>query len=96
MSRAEYIELTRLCDQYQLEMQFFSALEEIELIHVVQVETTRCVPVEDIRQIERMVRLHKDLEINAAGIGAVVQLLDKIERMREEMFELRSRLRRYE
>jgi len=96
MNSREYIEIGQLCDRYELELTFFSGLEEFELISIVSVEESRCVHLDEIRKIERMVRLHKDLDINIAGIEAVVNLLTKIETLQEELSRARGRLSLYE
>ncbi len=96
MSRREFIEIAQLCRQYQLEMQFFSTLEDYELIHVVRVEDAPCIYLDELRRIEKMVRLHKELEINMEGIQAVFNLLEKVEALQDELARVRSRLSLYE
>lgn len=44
----------------------------------------------------KAVRLHRDLNINWEGIALAVDLLDKVERLREENRYLQSRLSRFE
>jgi hypothetical protein len=96
MSRSEFIEIAQLCRQYQLEMQFFSTLEDYELIQVVRVKESPCVYLDELRRIEKMVRLHKELQINMEGIQAVINLLEKVEFLQDELARVRSRLSLYE
>lgn len=96
MSRSEFIEIAQLCREYQLEMQFFSTLEDYELIRVVRVKESPCVYMDELRRIEKMVRLHKELEINIEGIQAVINLLEKVESLQDELARVRSRLSLYE
>lgn len=96
MSRREFIEIAQLCRQYQLEMQFFSTLEDYELIQVVRVKESPCVYSDELRRIEKMVRLHKELQINMEGIQAVVNLLEKVELLQDELARVRNRLSLYE
>lgn len=96
MSGREFIRIEQLCRQYQLEMQFFSTLEDYELIEVVRVESAPCIDMDELRRLEQMVRMHKELEINLEGIQAILNLLEKVESLQDELARVRSRLSLYE
>jgi uncharacterized protein YoxC len=46
--------------------------------------------------LERLVRLHQDLNINLEGLGAVSHLLHKVNALQEEVQKLRKRVQKYE
>jgi hypothetical protein len=50
------------------------------------------IELEEMRALERMIRLHYDLEINMEGIDAIAHLLERVEHMQEEMRMLRRKL----
>lgn len=96
MEPQDLIPITRICQHHQIDLAFFSALEEYELIEVVTLENTVCVRSEDLSEIERMIRLHYELQINLEGIDAIRHLVQRVEQMNLELNHLRNRLRRYE
>jgi hypothetical protein len=49
-----------------------------------------------LQKLEKMVRLHHDLDINIAGIEAIAHLLERLEYLQDEMRTLKNRLRLYE
>ena len=49
-----------------------------------------------LHRLERLVRLHHDLEISPQGLQAVQHLLDRLEAMQDELWQLRRKLGRLE
>ncbi len=71
-------------------------LQEIELIEIAVVDQKPVIRESELDRIERLVRLHRDLEIGPQGLMAVDHLLTRMEQLREEVLELRRRLNRWE
>jgi chaperone modulatory protein CbpM len=63
---------------------------------LVKVTKTNCIPLDEIQKVERLVRLHNQLEINEPGVATINNLLEKLDDMEQEMSVLRSKLRLYE
>jgi len=63
---------------------------------LVKVTKTNCIPLDEIQKVERLVRLHNQLEINEPGVATINNLLQKLDDMEQEMSVLRSKLRLYE
>jgi chaperone modulatory protein CbpM len=63
---------------------------------LVKVTKTNCIPIDEIQKVERLVRLHNQLEINEPGVATINNLLEKLDDMEQEMSVLRSKLRLYE
>lgn len=51
---------------------------------------------EEITEIERMHRLHDDLGINLEGLDVIKEMLNRLQKMEEEMAYLKKRLNIYE
>ena len=96
MDTKKYIRIKDFCKGHALEESFVYSLYEIELIEIRQVETEQVIPRRDLRKLERLVRLHRDLEISPQGLMAVDHLLDRMEALQGEVLELRRRLHRWE
>ena len=89
---ANLIATTEICTHHGVEYTFIDALHEAGLVRIKIVKKDRFIPQDDLARLEKMIRMHHELEINVAGIGAIVHLLDRIEQMQEEMRVLRNRM----
>jgi hypothetical protein len=96
MKKPTFITATDFCTLHHVEYTFVDSLSEAGLVELTVVNETRYVPDEQLQKLERMVRLHNELDINLAGIEAISHLLQRMEGIQEEMRLLRNRLRRYE
>jgi hypothetical protein len=77
-------------------MAFFTHLNELGLIEIKTIEETHYLHPDKINAIEKMIRLHHELDINPEGIDAIFHLLDKLEVLENELMALRNKLRRYD
>jgi hypothetical protein len=96
MNIENFIPLETLCTHYQMELAFFSNLNEIGLIEIRTVEQLQYVHQDSIYEIEKMIRMHQDLDVNLEGIDVVFNLLQKIDSLKKELIDVRNRLRLYE
>ncbi len=96
MSNKKYIQLSELCIHYRIEMTFFEQLKDYDLIEVVTIEDSSCISEEMVGDLEKMIRMHEELDLNFEGIDAVFKLLKRIEVLEDELNHTRSRLKVYE
>ena len=96
MSRENFIPLNQLCLHYKVEMSFFTHLNEFGLIEIETIEETLYVHQDKITDIEKMIRLHVELNVNFEGIDTVLNLLEKIHDLQAELTTTKNRLRLYE
>ncbi|MBL4676232.1 MAG: hypothetical protein JKY70_08525 [Mucilaginibacter sp.] len=96
MKTEQVITVDDFCVYHNVEYTFVDYLAEAGLVKVTRVNKTKCIPIDDIRKLERLVRLHTQLEINEAGVATINNLLQKLEDMQQEMSVLRNRLHLYE
>src|SRR5471030_1297688 len=96
MATAALISTNDFCTWHQVEYTFISSLHEAGLVEITIIDQAEYIPETELQKLERMTRLHHDLDINVAGIGAITHLLERVENMHEEMRSLKNRLRRYE
>ncbi len=96
MEKEELIRLELICASYEVEPTFIDALVSFGLLEVDIIEDTKFVEKKKIRDLEKMMRLHYDLEINMEGIDTISHLLVRVHQLQNEVTELRNRLRFYE
>lgn len=94
--QGQAIKVEVLCLHYQVETTFFQQLNEIGLIEIRLVDNDACVEEQHIALLDKMVRLHQDLEINPQGLDVVLNLLDKITSLEESLTEAQNRLALFE
>jgi hypothetical protein len=85
-----------LCSHYNIEVSFITSLSEYGLLEIVTVEETPYIEEERIRDLEKLIQLHYDLDINLEGIDAIKHLLNRVENLQGELAALKNKLRLYE
>jgi len=97
MSKQQHsIEITTLCRHYQVERTFFSHLSDIGLIETISIQDSLYVNETDIRLIDKIIRLHRELNINPEGIDVIMNLLDRIDDLEQQLTATQNRLGLYE
>lgn len=96
MNTIHYITVSELCTHYRMEMAFFNGLRDYGLIEIISIEKTDCIHKDYIADLEKMIRLHKDLKLNFEGIDTVLNLLNKIDILQKELNSTKNRLQRFE
>jgi hypothetical protein len=96
MTEKQYIPILQLCKHYQLEDSFFMTLHEIGLVEIRTFEQQDYLHEDAIYKLEKIIRIHQDLQVNPEGIDVVFNLLQQMEEMEQRMTRLQNRLRLYE
>ncbi len=87
----DLIAITDICTYHEVEYTFISSLSEAGLVELTVVNESTYIPESELLKLEKMIRMHHELEINIAGIEAITHLLERIEQMQEEIRVLRNR-----
>lgn len=96
MDPKDYISIREFCQSHHVEYAFINSLSEHGLLEVVLIEEHEYINKEKLRDLEKMMRLHYELEINMPGIDAINNLLGKVSELQHEVRILRNRLKLYE
>lgn len=96
METKNLISIQQFCAQYEIPVTFINALHEYELIEIIVTENKNYLKEAQIDRIEKMIRLHYDLEINLEGIHVIDNLLDRLENLQSQITTLNNRLKFYE
>lgn len=96
MGREDLISANEFCSHYHVSQTFIVDLQLAGLVELELIEGEAFLHLDCIREAERLMRLHTELEINMEGLNAVAHLLKKIDDMERELRELKGRLRAYE
>ena len=96
MKTEDLITIQKFCTHYKVPESFIDSLYEFELIKIVIEDENRCVSITQIKTIEKLMRLHYDLDINLEGMQAIYNLLNQVETLQERVNYLKNRLDLYE
>lgn len=96
MSLDNLISINTLSTQYNIEISFFSNLNEFDLIEIITIEQVQYIQVDKINDLEKIIRIHNELGINMEGIDVVFNMLTKINELENELISIKNRLGLYE
>lgn len=96
METKDLIAIQEFCKHYKVEISFIDSLNEFGLIEIITVEQTQFIHQQQLKDVEKMIRLHYDLEINLEGIDAISHLLKRVNSLQEELNALKIKMRSYE
>lgn len=84
------------CANHKIGISFIRSLQETGMIEITTIEETNYIHESQLQELERIVRLHFEMDINLEGIETINHLLQRINYMQDEITSLRNRLRLYE
>lgn len=96
MDKRPFISTQMLCLHYNIEVSFVEDLYKMGLIQIEIVDQNKCIHQDQISDLEKIVRLHQELDLNIEGIDVVLNLLEKERELRNEIQALKSKLMLYE
>ena len=96
MEHSNLIAVRTFCRSHEIGPEFIYSINEIGLVEIIKTEKDDFIDETQLSDLEKTVRLHKDLHINSEGIAAVFELLQQMETLREKVNTLQNRLKIYE
>lgn len=96
MENRQLIPVADFCDHYHIEFSFVRSLHDFGLVEFTTVKEVQYLRAEDLTELEKMVRLYYELDINLEGIDAIRHILQRMNKLQEELNSLRNRLDFYE
>lgn len=96
MDNENYVQVLHLCNLYHTEITFFTDLDDKGLIEIVNLEDDLYVHQDKLHQVDRIIRIHRELNVNIEGVDVVMNLLEKVDKLQIELQRMQSRLSLYE
>jgi chaperone modulatory protein CbpM len=87
---------SEFCIHHNIELSFIHSLREYNMIETVQKEEKIYLPISELPRLEKIIRLHFELDINLEGIETITHLLDRMAVMEESIKQLTNRLKVFE
>jgi chaperone modulatory protein CbpM len=95
MPTEDIIPASEFCIHHNIELSFIYSLNESGLIEIIRIEEKTFVPVSQLNQLEKLVRLYYDMDINLEGIETITYLLQRMNDMQQQIAELNNKLSVY-
>ncbi len=92
METENLILIEKVCSHHEIEISFVHALREYGLIEVVEVADNQYLSIEQLKDFEKMMRLHYELDINLEGIDVIARLLQQIDDLQQELNSAKNKL----
>ena len=96
MTEETLILVSECCLSLGIDNSFVLTLEERGLIRTISRESTLYIDLAELDRLEKITRLHNELEINMQGIEVVLDLTERIENLQKAITDLENKLRMYE
>jgi Zn-dependent alcohol dehydrogenase len=96
MQTENLIALDEFCANHSIEISFITSLQRTGLVEIKTIKESVFIDADQLRDLEKMVRLFYELDINLEGIETITYLLQRINSLQNEIIELKNRLRFYE
>lgn len=96
MPTEELIHADAFCVCHNVDFSFVNMLAEYGLIEITRKEDKVFIPESHLMHLEKLIRLHNDLNINFEGVEVINYLLEQLKKKEEEIALLQNRLRFYE
>jgi chaperone modulatory protein CbpM len=95
MPTEDMVPANEFCIHHNIELSFIYSLNQSGLIKIITVEEKTFVPVSQLNQLEKLVRLYYDMDINLEGIETITYLLQRMNDMQQQIVQLNNKLNVY-
>ncbi|QDO95142.1 MerR family transcriptional regulator [Formosa sediminum] len=96
MAENHYILVETICVKYNIEPVFLDELNDNGLLDIITIKNQKCLHQNTLSDLEKMIRLHHELEVNIEGIDIVFNLLKKVNELQNQLTQTKNKLEFYE
>ncbi|WAC02781.1 hypothetical protein N7U66_03720 [Lacinutrix neustonica] len=96
METDDLISIQQFCLYHNVPNTFIDSLHNYELIEIIDANNERYIKITQINDLERMMRLHFELDLNFESLDVVDNLLKQVVTLQNQIKDLKNRLRLYE
>ena len=95
MAATKMILIQQICTYHEIEFSFIHELNELGLIEIQNIEDDKYIHVNQLKDVEKMIRMHRELNINLEGIDAIYNLQQRIDQLEEELIKAKNKLKAF-
>lgn len=91
-----YISITELCEGYKIERTYVQDLQDFGLLDFKIERNEPHLNMVELPKFEKILNFHQELKINLEGIEVILKLLEKVQKLNQDVNSLRRRLYLFE
>lgn len=91
----QLIPAQEFCTHHHIEMNFIYSLREYGLIEMISDEGNDYISADKLNELEKIIRLHYDLDVNMEGIDVILHLLKQLDDAENELNQVKTQLKFY-
>jgi hypothetical protein len=92
MKQENLIPAIDFCQFHNIEYSFIHLLDNAGLIQIISIKDADFIQEEEMKKLEKLIRLHYDLEINIEGIETIEHLIENIIHLQNKVLQLQNKL----
>ena len=96
MKSEDLILIDLFCLHHGIEGTFIAALQEHGIIDIIVMEEKEYFAIEQLSFIEKIIRLHYELEINLENIDVIMNLINRIDNLQSQLVSTQNKLNFFE
>lgn len=96
MDAQELIIVDVFCKECHVEITLIEELQDFGLIEIIEDNGFKYIHSNHLKQVEKIIKFHTELNINKEGIEVVLNLLDRLNERNQQVKLLRDKLNIYE
>jgi len=89
------VSVQQFCVHYDIPQEFIDSLSNFELIELIEKESNKYILIDDINRVERLMRMHYDLNVNFEGLDIINNLLQQITNLQNDIELLKNDIHFY-
>lgn len=93
MKTETLILVNQFCTSHDIDITFIMGLQDFGLIEIIVVEENQYLAPQQLKEVEKMIRLHYDLKVNLEGIDIITNLLKRIESLQKDLVSAQNKIR---
>ena len=95
MATTELILIQQICTYHEIEFSFIHDLNELGLIEIQSIEDEKYIHENQLKDVEKIIRMHRELNINLEGIDAIYNLQQRINQLEQELMQTKNKLKAF-
>lgn len=92
MEKNNLVLVEKFCSSCNIEFSFINSLNDYGLIEIIILDDKKYISNDQLKDLERAIHFHYELNINLEGIDAIYNLLKQIDDLQQELINTKNKL----
>ena len=96
MEQNNLVHIAHFCANCDIEYAFIQSLNNVGLIDIIILDNHKYFSADQLKDVERALRIHNELDVNLEGIDVIFNLIKQIDTLQNELTIANNRLKNNE